>query len=106
MIEFKAQWGNVPKANGVCPFPEKRPRDYHKKFKWDAVRFANKVYAVFDAVDRLQNNNWVVWMDADTFYTIPITYEQFEDLLPNNKWITYVGRGKGPKLGPSVDFMD
>ena len=106
LIEFKAQWGNVPKANGVCPFPEKRPRDYHKKFKWDAVRFANKVYAVFDAVDRLQNNNWVVWMDADTFVHNPITYEQFEDLLPNNKWITYVGKAKVHKLGPSVDFMD
>ena len=55
-----------PKANGVCPFPEKRPKRLIKKFKWDAVRFANKVYAVFDAPDRLQNNNWVVWMDADT----------------------------------------
>ena len=64
LIEFKAQWGNVPKANGVCP-SEKRPKR-RKKFKWDAVRFANKVYAVFDAPDRLQNNNWVVWMDADT----------------------------------------
>ena len=58
LMEFKAQWGNVPKANGVCPFPEKRPRDHHKKFKWDAVRFANKVYAVFDAVEKLQNNNY------------------------------------------------
>mgnify|MGYP001348378557 CR=1 FL=1 len=104
LVDFKSQWGNVPKANGVCPFPEKRPRDHHKKFKWDAVRFANKVYAVFDAVDRLQNNNWVVWMDADTFVHNPITYEQFEDLLPNNKWITYVGRGKGSQTWPECGF--
>ena len=104
LVDFKAQWGNVPKANGVCPFPEKRPRDHHKKFKWDAVRFANKVYAVFDAVDRLQNNNWVVWMDADTFVHNAITYEQFEDLLPNNKWITYVGRGKGSQTWPECGF--
>ena len=104
LIDFKAQWGNIPKANGVCPFPEKRPRDHHKKFKWDAVRFANKVYAVFDAIDRLQNNNWVVWMDADTFVHNAITYEQFEDLLPNNKWITYVGRGKGSQTWPECGF--
>ena len=30
----------------------------------------------------------------------------FKNLLPNNKWMTYVGRGKGPKLGPSVGFTD
>jgi len=28
--QFKSRWGNVPKANGECPFPEKRPRDHHK----------------------------------------------------------------------------
>ena len=63
--QFKALWHGVPKANGVCPWPERRPRDHHKTFKWDAVRFANKVYAVFDACER--NTDWVVWMDADTF---------------------------------------
>ena len=104
LMDFKTQWGNVPKANGVCPFPEKRPRDHHKKFKWDAVRFANKVYAVFDAVEKLQNNNWVVWMDADTFVHNAITYEQFQDLLPNDKWITYVGRGKGSQTWPECGF--
>ena len=50
--QFKSRWGNVPKANGKCPFPEKRPRDHHKEFKWDAVRFANKVYAVFETYDK------------------------------------------------------
>ena len=33
LVEFKNKWRNVPKANGKCPFPEKRPRDYHKEFK-------------------------------------------------------------------------
>ena len=71
--QFKARWGNVPKANGKCPFPEKRPRDHHKEFKWDAVRFANKVYAVFDAVART-NDTWTVWIDADTYVHTPINY--------------------------------
>ena len=48
---FKEKWKDVPKANGKCPFPERRPRDWHKEFKWDAIRFANKVYAVFDACE-------------------------------------------------------
>jgi hypothetical protein len=101
--QFKAQWGNVPKANGKCPFPERRPRDHHKEFKWDAVRFANKVYAVFDAVERA-NTNWVVWIDADTYVHSPIDYDQFTNLLPNDKWITYVGRGKGSQTWPECGF--
>ena len=101
--QFKSRWGNVPKANGKCPFPEKRPRDHHKEFKWDAIRFANKVYAVFDAVTRT-DDQWTVWIDADTFVHSPISYEQFENLLPNDKWITFVGRGKGSQTWPECGF--
>jgi len=101
--KFKARWSNVPKANGKCPFPEKRPRDYHKEFKWDAVRFANKVYAVFDAVER-STTPWTVWIDADTYVHSPISFEQFQTLLPNDKWITFVGRGKGSQTWPECGF--
>ena len=101
--QFKARWGNVPKANGKCPFPEKRPRDHHKEFKWDAVRFANKVYAVFDAVNRTEDG-WTVWMDGDTYVHSAISYDQFQNLLPNDKWITFVGRGKGSQTWPECGF--
>lgn len=99
---FKEQWGTVPKANGKCPFPERRPRDHHKEFKWDAVRFANKVYAVFDACERSQD--WCVWMDADTFVHSDWTYDDFAELLPGTSWITYVGRGKGSQTWPECGF--
>jgi hypothetical protein len=101
--QFKARWSNVPKANGKCPFPEKRPRDHHKEFKWDAVRFANKVYAVFDAVER-STTPWTVWIDADTYVHSPVSFEQFQSLLPNDKWITFVGRGKGSQTWPECGF--
>lgn len=100
---FKEKWGDVPKANGICPFPERRPRDYHKKFKWDAVRFANKVYAVFDAWHR-RLGSWIVWIDADVFVHSNINYGQFKDLLPENKYVTYVGRGKGSQTWPECGF--
>jgi hypothetical protein len=99
---FKAKWKNEPKANGSCPWPERRPRDHHKQFKWDAVRFANKVYAVFDACER--NTDWVVWMDADTFVHSNWSYEQFNNLLPQPDWLTYVGRGKGSQTWPECGF--
>ena len=100
--QFKALWRGVPKANGVCPWPERRPRDHHKAFKWDAVRFANKVYAVFDACER--NTDWVVWMDADTFVHSNWSYEQFCELLPDTSWITYVGRGSKTHSWPECGF--
>ncbi len=103
LVKFKERWKDVPKANGVCPWPEKRPRDWQKEFKWDAVRFANKTYAVFDAFER-RAGTWVVWMDADSYIHSPWSYEQFKSLLPNNKYITYVGRGKGSQTWPECGF--
>lgn len=99
---FKSKYKGVPKANGVCPWPERRPRDYHKEFKWDAVRFANKVYAVFDACEK--NKDWVVWMDADTFVHSKWSYEDFKSLLPDTSWITYVGRGSKVQSWPECGF--
>ena len=103
LIKFKNKWKDVPKANGKCPFPERRPRDYHKEFKWDAIRFANKTYAVFETF-KSALTKWVVWIDADTFVHSPISYKQFEDLLPNDKWITFVGRGRGTQTWPECGF--
>lgn len=101
---FKEQWKDVPKANGKCP-PEikaRRPRDWNKEFKWDAVRFANKVYAVFDAWEK--NSGWIVWMDADIFVHSPVNLKTWRELLPENKYITYVGRGKGSQTWPECGF--
>jgi hypothetical protein len=99
---FKERWKDVPKANGKCPFPERRPRDHHKEFKWDAVRFANKVYAVFDACER--STDWCVWMDADTFIHSDWSYDQFSNLLPDSSYLTVVGRGKGSQTWPECGF--
>ena len=100
---FKERWKDDPKANGTPPahIKIKRP-DWNKAFKWDAVRFANKVYAVFDACER--SKDWCVWMDADTFVHSDWSYEDFIKLLPNNAYITYVGRGKGSQTWPECGF--
>jgi len=104
LTAFKERWGDVPKANGIPPdnIKARRPRDWNKKFKWVAVRFANKTYAVYDACER--SNDWCVWMDADTYVHSDWTYEQFIKLLPDTSWITYVGRGKGSQTWPECGF--
>lgn len=101
---FKHRWKDDPKANGIPPdeIKRRRPRDHHKKFKWDAVRFANKVYAVFDACNR--SKDWCVWVDADSIIHSDWSYEDFADLLPSTSWITYVGRGKSSQSWPECGF--
>lgn len=103
--KFKKRWGNDPKANGVPPeyIKIKRPRDHHKKFKWDAIRFSNKVYSVFDAAERV-DSDWLVWMDADTYVHSNWSYDDFKSCLPDTSWITYVGRGKGSQTWPECGF--
>ena len=102
--KFKHKWKDVPKANGIPPadIKARRPRDWHKEFKWHAIRFANKVYAVFDACER--STDWCVWMDADSYIHTEWSYADFANLLPNDKWITYVGRGKGSQTWPECGF--
>ena len=104
LVAFKERWKDVPKANGIPPadIKARRPRDWHKEFKWHAIRFANKVYAVFDACER--SKDWCVWMDADTFVHSDWSYEEFSSLLPKNAYITYVGRGKGSQTWPECGF--
>jgi hypothetical protein len=102
---FKERWKDVPKANGdISNHPARFGRkDWNKAFKWDAVRFANKVYAVFDACAK-REGNWIVWMDADSYIHSDWSYKAFKDLLPENKYITYVGRGKGSQTWPECGF--
>ena len=101
---FKAKWKDVPKANGIPPddIKARRPRDWHKEFKWNAIRFANKTYAVFDAWEK--GKDWIVWMDADSYIHSHWSYEDFIALLPKNAYITYVGRGKGSQTWPECGF--
>ena len=98
---FKERHKNDPKANGICP-PEikaRRPRDWHKKFKWDAIRFANKVYAVYDACTQTQYD-LVIWIDGDTVCHSPITQDKLVSFFPEQNWLAYLGRGqKWPECG-------
>jgi hypothetical protein len=93
LTAFKKQWHNVPKANGdvsTDPVRSKR-KDAGKGFKWDAVRFAHKVYAIFDCA-RTADADILIWMDADTVCHSPITMLQLENLCPLSFDLGYLGR--------------
>lgn len=101
LVAFKTQWKNVPKANGdvsTDPIRSKR-KDAGKGFKWDAVRFAHKVYSIFHCA-KTHSTEWLIWMDADMVCHSPITTEKLDQLCPDIYDLCFLGRkGKYTECG-------
>ena len=101
LMAFKEKWKNVPKANGNVmddPVRSKR-KDAGKGFKWHAIRFAHKVYAIFDAAKNT-DADILIWMDADMVCHSPITMSTLQRLIPVDKDICFLGRkGKYTECG-------
>lgn len=98
---FKERWKNIPKANGdVSSDPVRsRRKDAGKGFKWHAVRFAHKVYAVFDCA-RKSDADFLIWMDADTICHSPITMKDLYRMIPSSVDLCFLGRkGKYSECG-------
>lgn len=101
LVYFKNKWKNVPKANGdVSTDPVRRKRkDSGKGFKWNAIRFAHKVYAIFSCAKEC-NTNWLMWMDADTICHSKCNEEDLFRMLPKKRHLCYLGRrGKYSECG-------
>lgn len=101
LINFKNQWKGVPKANGDVsndPVRSKR-KDAGKGFKWHAIRFAHKVYAIFDCA-RIADTDILVWMDGDTVCHSPVTMNNIKTLIPEGIDLGFLGReGKYSECG-------
>jgi len=101
LMTFKNTWKNVPKANGdVSADPVRSLRkDSGKGFKWHAVRFAHKVYAIFDCA-KITDADILIWMDADTICHSPITIQDLYRMIPTDSELCYLGRkGKYSECG-------
>lgn len=86
IVAFKNKWRNVPKANGDIG-----PGSERKAYKWQAVRFSHKVYAIFHAA-RNCNTDWLIWMDGDMVCHSPITVQRIAEFFPDSKQLCYAGR--------------
>jgi len=94
---FKSKWKDVPKANGK-ENPKNR-NDSHKNFKWDAVRFSHKVYAIFDAAKNV-DADVLIWMDADTVCHSTLPLDFLDKFIPENADVCYFDREpKWPECG-------
>jgi len=94
LVAFKERHRNNPRAHGderrsIEPGPGGKPIGIG--FRWNAVRFAHKVYAVTYA-GRTLTEDVMFWMDADTvtFESIPPSF--LEGLLPPDTYTCFLGR--------------
>ena len=93
LTTFKTAWAGVPQANGdvsADPVRNKR-KDAGKGFKWDAVRFAHKVYSIFHCARSIATD-WLLWMDADTVCHSAITSADLDRLCPPDRDLCFLGR--------------
>jgi hypothetical protein len=82
---------NNPEANGG-----KGPHNQHlwsekKQFKWQAVRFCYKVFAVGHAIATV-DSDWVVWIDADSHTHSEVTEVWLDSICPQTSLASYLGR--------------
>ena len=101
LVAFKNQWRDIPKANGDISAITglNQRKDFKKQFKWNAVRFSHKVYAIFHAA-KASNADWLIWMDADMVCHSPVSESDLDRLIPAHTDLCYLGRqGKFSECG-------
>ena len=94
LVAFKNKWKDDPKARGFTDNSTKQHNDKKEKkgFKWDAIRFSHKVYAIFDCAKNC-DADILLWMDADTVCHSPISID-FIDKMAGNCELGYLGRSR------------
>jgi hypothetical protein len=88
---FVERHRNNPLAHGQDGPPEVwNPK---KSFRWNAVRFAYKVFSVALCADNL-SSGWMIWLDADSHTHSPVPLDWLNKVCPDSAMISYLGRGE------------
>lgn len=93
LVRFKQQWQNDLRATGRMAMgsPDRKGKQRGIGFRWDAVRFSHKVYAVCHCVSRTESGV-VFWMDADMVCHSKISYDFIEQQIPTDTNVAFLGR--------------
>ena len=89
--QFIERHQNNPLAHGQSTAD--RQVDPKKQFRWDAVRFAYKVFSIALAAATIKTD-WLVWLDADTHTHSPVPIAGLNELCPGDSMISYLGRSE------------
>jgi len=88
---FVERHRNNPLAHGQAGPPDVfNPR---KAFRWNAVRFAYKVFSVALCANNI-SSGWMIWIDADTHTHSTVPTQWLTKVCPDDAMISYLGRGE------------
>ena len=88
--DFISRHKHNPLAHGRAGPPE--VFDPKKTFRWDAQRFAFKVYSL--ALCEKEISGWMIWLDADTHTHTSVPLSWLATVCPQDAMISYLGRGE------------
>lgn len=90
LVKFKTRHANNPVANGLVAKDTQIPfKD--NAFKWDAVRFSHKVFAVIHACKTI-SSDWIIWLDADTKTFADVPDDFLGSICDPGAMACYLGR--------------
>lgn len=85
LLGFIQKYKNNPNFNGTLNVNE------NKKFKWNAIKFAHKTFALFSIFESLLNEK-IIWLDSDVLAYEKIDEDFLNTVCPDDKIISYLGR--------------
>jgi len=108
LAAFKARHLGDPRAHGaVLPWRRLRLgplsvplpwRERRARYRWDAVRFAHKTFAIFDAARRT-DADVLVWIDADTRFFADVDMAELQALAPAESAVSCLRRPQHSECG-------
>ena len=108
LMAFKTRHIGNPRAHGKVQ-PRRRlrigsmsiplpMRGRKAPYRWDAVRFAHKSYAIFDAARRT-NADTLIWIDADTRFFADVDMAELDALAPPDSAVSCLRRPNHSECG-------
>jgi hypothetical protein len=92
LVRFKSLYGHDPRYRGETAFgPGNGRKIPGMGFRWDAIRFSHKVYAICHAANRT-GSDLVFWMDADMVCHSPVNQTFIDEMVPEWAGVAYLGR--------------
>lgn len=108
LVAFKARHRDNPRAIGqwrprrrlrIGPLSIPLPWRVKKAgYRWDAVRFSHKSYAIFDAARRTDADA-LIWIDADTRFFADIDVAELAAMMPPDSAVSCLRRPNHTECG-------
>jgi len=104
LVAFKARHADKPLAHGKTrrfrpklalkakpPWIKIKGRNWGDGYRWNAVRFAHKVYAILHAA-RHVDTDVLIWIDADTAFFADVDLARLERYMPPDRMVGFLER--------------